>query len=271
MSEPESQKPSFPRLTSVPTTNYTTWVGNARAELQTLGVWLIVKETITSPPTTDAAELRKYLVDSGKAAGVIFAALADDQKVHVKGMEENPVAIITKGDDETLNSLVTQVQNAMSLIQELCPAAFTLDDLEGELASMTMVHALPDEFQSFRSSLFLLPQRDKATIIEAFILEQADCDATAKTAATVLALQAAAAAIVTPTSAVTPALWCSWCKVKTHSTDDCRSMARAQKFWHLLDCWDDDGALEPSFEVAILIRPEGTTMTKDDLLRLQEE
>ncbi|KAJ7582174.1 hypothetical protein C8J56DRAFT_957170, partial [Mycena floridula] len=134
MAEPsDSRKPSFPRLTSIPTSNYTTWLGNARAELQTVGVWLIVKETVTSPPTTDAAELREFLIDSGKAAGLIFAALADDQKVHIKGMEENPVAMwkalekvhhqkkpgarfaayidlfsIVKGDDETLNSLITR-------------------------------------------------------------------------------------------------------------------------------------------------------------------
>ncbi|KAJ7081919.1 hypothetical protein C8R44DRAFT_652847, partial [Mycena epipterygia] len=78
---------TFPRLNEK---NYSSWTGDERAELQRLGVWLIVKGTIVAPTSTDPDEIRKWLVDSGKAAGSIYASLEQSQKVHIKGMEENP-------------------------------------------------------------------------------------------------------------------------------------------------------------------------------------
>ncbi|KAJ7234362.1 hypothetical protein B0H12DRAFT_1076364 [Mycena haematopus] len=157
--------------------------GDQRAELQRLGVWLIVKGTIVAPTSTDSEELCKWLVDSDKAAGSIYASIDTSQRVHVKGMEENPVAMwaalervhkqkkpgarfaaynhlfsIQQLPDETLTKLMGRVDEAVSLIKDLRPPAHTLDDLDGELASMAMIRALPEEFKAFRSSLFLLPQ-----------------------------------------------------------------------------------------------------------------
>ncbi|KAJ7909266.1 hypothetical protein B0H13DRAFT_2493170 [Mycena leptocephala] len=148
MSEP-LHKLTFPRLNEK---NYSTWVGDERAELQRLGVWLIVKGTIVAPSSNDAEELRKWLVDSGKAAGSIYASLDTSQKVHVRGMEENPVAMwnaleaihrqkkpgarfaaynqlfsIQKRPEETLTQLIGRVDNAVTLIQELRPDKHTLD------------------------------------------------------------------------------------------------------------------------------------------------
>ncbi|KAF7377306.1 Integrase catalytic domain-containing protein [Mycena sanguinolenta] len=195
MSDP-THKITFPRLNEK---NYGSWVGDERAELQRLGVWHIVKGTIVAPSGNDTEELRKWLIDSGKAAGSIYASLDPSQKVHVKGMEENPVSMwqalekihrqkkpgarfaaynhlfsIQKLPEETLTALIGRVDDAITLIQDLRPAAHTLTDLDGELASMAMIRALPEEYQSFRSSLFLLPQLDKATVTEAFILEEQD-------------------------------------------------------------------------------------------------
>ncbi|KAJ6545200.1 hypothetical protein B0H19DRAFT_955340, partial [Mycena capillaripes] len=83
-------KLSYPRLNEK---NYSTWSGDERAELQRLGVWLIVKGAIVAPATTDAEANRKWLIDSGKAAGSIYASIESSQRVHIKGMEENPVAM----------------------------------------------------------------------------------------------------------------------------------------------------------------------------------
>ncbi|KAF8183526.1 hypothetical protein K438DRAFT_1550551, partial [Mycena galopus ATCC 62051] len=193
MAEP-SHKLTFPRLNEK---NYSTWVGDERAELQRLGVWLIVKGTIVAPTSNNSDEVRKWLIDSGKTAGSIYVETS--QKVHVKGMEENPVAMwqalervhrqkkpgarfaaynhlfsIQKLPEETLTQLIGRVDDAIKLIKDLRPSAHTLDDLDGELASMAMIRALPEEYQSFRSSLFLLPQLDKATVTEAFVLEEGD-------------------------------------------------------------------------------------------------
>jgi hypothetical protein len=70
-----------------------------------------------------------------------------------------------------LTTLMGRVDDAISLIKDLRPMGHTLDDLDGELASMAMIRALPE---AFRSSLCLLPQLDKVTITEAFILEESD-------------------------------------------------------------------------------------------------
>ncbi|KAJ7673605.1 hypothetical protein B0H17DRAFT_947019, partial [Mycena rosella] len=181
MSEP-TYKLTFPRLNEK---NYGTWTGDERAELQRLGVWLIVKGAIVAPTTNDAEDLCKWLVDSGKAAGSIYASIEPSQKVHVKGMEENPkpgarfaaynhLFSIQKLPEETLTQLIGRIDDTVSLIKDLRPPSHTLDDLDGELASMAMIRALPEDFKAFRSSLFLLPQLDKATVTEAFILEESD-------------------------------------------------------------------------------------------------
>ncbi|KAJ7133236.1 hypothetical protein C8R44DRAFT_611632, partial [Mycena epipterygia] len=199
-------------------------------------------------------EIRKWLVDSRKAAGSIYASLEQSQKVYIKGMEENPLAMwaalervhrqkkpgarftaynslfnITKLPDESLTKLIGRVDDAVSLIKELRPPAHTLDDMDGELASMAMIRALPEEFKAFRSSLFLLPQLDKQTVTEAFILEESDREEQARKDAE-LAAALAAAALNTTVAAVTspsPAEeFCEWCVRKGHSTKECRSMAR---------------------------------------------
>ncbi|KAJ7721976.1 hypothetical protein B0H14DRAFT_2642281 [Mycena olivaceomarginata] len=221
----KGHKLTFPRLNKK---NYGTWSGYEHAELQRLGVWLNVKGTIVTPTSTDADAIRKWLVDSGKAAGSICASLEALQRVHIKGMEENPVTMwaalekvhgekkpgarfaayntlfsICKESDETLTTLMGRVDGAVSLIKDLRPAGHTLEDLDGELASMAMIRALPEEYKAFRSSLFLLPQLDKAIVTEAFILEESDRqEQVAKEAEMALALaaritQAAAAAGVT--------------------------------------------------------------------------
>ncbi|KAJ7111810.1 hypothetical protein C8R44DRAFT_632430, partial [Mycena epipterygia] len=90
MSESTHNKLTFPRLNEK---NYGTWSGDERAELQRLRVWLIVKGSQVAPTSNDADTNFKWLVDSGKAAGSIYASLDPSQRVHVKGMEENPVAM----------------------------------------------------------------------------------------------------------------------------------------------------------------------------------
>ncbi|KAJ7440010.1 hypothetical protein FB451DRAFT_960900, partial [Mycena latifolia] len=85
----------------------------------------------------------------------------------------NHLFAIQKLPEETLTQLIGRVDDAVSLIKDLRPSGHTLDDLDGELASMAMIRALPEEFNLW-SSLFLLPQLNKATVTEAFILEESD-------------------------------------------------------------------------------------------------
>ncbi|KAJ7692594.1 hypothetical protein B0H17DRAFT_933889 [Mycena rosella] len=174
MSEP-TYRLTFPRLNEK---NYGTWTEDERGKLQRLGVWLIVKGAIVAPTTNDAeSELRKWLVDSGKAAGYIYSSIEPSQKVHAKGMEENPIGMWSHWSgcinrrsrerdslhtiifspsrsyrhrpEETLTQLIRRVDDAVSLIKDLRPPSHTLDDLDGELASMAMIRALPEEFKAF--------------------------------------------------------------------------------------------------------------------------
>jgi hypothetical protein len=64
------------------------------------------------------------------------------------------------------------VDTAINRIQDLRPKDFTLCNLDDELASMTLIRALPDEFSAFASSLLLLDKLEKSTIHQAFVTEE---------------------------------------------------------------------------------------------------
>jgi hypothetical protein len=79
---------------------------------------------------------------------------------------------IRKQEDKTLQSLINRVDTAINHIQDLRPKDFTLSNLDDELASMTLIRALPDEFSAFASSLLLLDKLEKSTIHQAFLTEE---------------------------------------------------------------------------------------------------
>ena len=114
----------------------------------------------------------------------------DDQRIYLEGIEDDPVVMwnklaevplhqapgnrwnayddllsIRKQDGETLEALMNRVEKAMKLCKDLRPVNFTLDDLDKELASMSMIRALPrEEYGSFISSLLLVKDLDKSVI-----------------------------------------------------------------------------------------------------------
>ena len=90
-----------------------------------------------------------------KAAGEIYLLVENDQKVHFRGHEEDPIKMwelghlskkpgarfnayddlfnIRKQDDETLVDLGVRIEKAMQTIQNLRPANFTITKLDAEL------------------------------------------------------------------------------------------------------------------------------------------
>ena len=74
-------------------------------------------------------------------------------------------------DSDSLTSLMTRIEAAMQKVKNLRPDTYTLDDLDSELVSMTMIRSLPAEYQSFASSLQLLDQISKKKLQAAFINE----------------------------------------------------------------------------------------------------
>ena len=76
-------------------------------------------------------------------------------------------------ENESLSSLMTRIDAAMVKVKNLRPASFSLDDLDKELVSMTMIRSLPAHYSGFASSLTLLDKLDKDTLQAAFINEEA--------------------------------------------------------------------------------------------------
>ena len=63
------------------------------------------------------------------------------------------------------------MDDAIHRIRDLRSIGFTLDKLDDELASMTLIRALPDDYNSFVSSLLLKDDLDKMTVQNAFVRE----------------------------------------------------------------------------------------------------
>ena len=193
----------MPNFTKLNASNYPTWSGEMQAYLRSQGVWRIVsgdskQPTLSSTPTdAQEAALEAWQLKSDKAAGYIYLAVEDNQKVHFANISDDPVKMwtalasvhlqkrpgarfnayddlfsIRKLEDESLQSLMNRVDTAIHRIQDLRPKDFTLSNLDDELASMTLIRALPDEFSGFASSLLLLDKLEKSTIQQAFVSEE---------------------------------------------------------------------------------------------------
>jgi len=64
----------------------------------------------------------------------------------------------------------------MKNIKDLRPNGFDLQSLDEELASMTLIRALPaQEYSSFTLSLLLKDKLDKAAVHQAFVTEDIHC------------------------------------------------------------------------------------------------
>jgi hypothetical protein len=113
----------------------------------------------------------------------------DHQKSHFNGIDNDPIKMwnaletvhmqkkpgtrfnaydnlfsIRKQEEKSLQTLVNRVDEAMCIIKDLHPADFTLAQLDAELASMALIRALPEDYNTFVSSLLLQDKLEKATI-----------------------------------------------------------------------------------------------------------
>src|SRR5215510_3977976 len=237
----------FPKLGE---SNYSSWVGNMRVHLMTKEVWSLVKGEETQPSPSEPKELKIWRLNRDIAAGEIYLSLEPSQLVHIKNLEEDPVQMwkklesvhlqkrpvtrfnaydalfsIRKEDNESLSSLMSRVDEAMQHVQDLRPSKFTIDDLDGELASMSLIRSLSDDYRSFISSLMLLPQFDYATVKEAFILEEQNRRPRASSSSSALSSMATPAARgIKANNKV-----CDFCKLKGHLVEACFRYRAAQQ------------------------------------------
>jgi hypothetical protein len=75
-------------------TNYSTWMPEMRAYLAEQKVWFIVSGKDTRP--SDAAQAVVWHDKAAAAAGAIYRALVPGQRVHVAGVEMDPVKMWEK-------------------------------------------------------------------------------------------------------------------------------------------------------------------------------
>ena len=142
----------------------------------------------------------KWEAKAEKAAGEIYLAVENDQRVHFRGHEEDPVQMwtlleqahvqkkpgarfnayddlfsIQKNNNETLVEMAVRIEQAMGNIKNLHPKDFTIEKLDDELQCMALIRALPEEYSHFSTSLLLLDSLDKNKILQAFHSEELNC------------------------------------------------------------------------------------------------
>ena len=164
-----SSGPNFAKLSA---TNYSTWAGEMEAWLRASGLWRLVSGSVT-PPSLPASPTEAQLTardawesKADKAAGWLYLMVEPEQRIHFNGIQDDPVKMwtslqsvhlqkrpgmrfnayddlfsIRKLEDESLQSLINRVEDAVKTIRDLRPKDFTLDKLDEELASMALIRA----------------------------------------------------------------------------------------------------------------------------------
>ena len=119
---------------------------------------------------------------------------------------------IRKKEDESLFSLSTRIDECMLKIKNLRPKDFDLSKLDDELACMTMLRALPEEFHHLSTSLQLADKLDKATLLQAFITEDINLKRRA---------ESGSSPVASALSAAVSNVICAFCSLPGHSIDSC--------------------------------------------------
>ena len=151
--------PDFEKLGA---SNYTTWAQDILAWLATQQLKKLVlgKQPKPSPADSNAitpeeqSAMDTWEDKAEKAAGWIITLIKHDQRVHIKGMDDDPILMwkklqqvhvvkqagarfnsydtffsIRKQEDESLASLAARIDEAMQKIQSLRPDNFSLEML----------------------------------------------------------------------------------------------------------------------------------------------
>ena len=240
-----STLPLFAKLNS---NNYNTWNGDMEAWYRAQALWRLVSGASTPPKVSTPAKegeeekLEAWQIKADKAAGIMWLMVENTQRVHFRGIKDDPLKMwealatvhmqkrpgtrfnayddlfsIRKHEDEDLQSLINRVDDAVHRICDLRPADFTLDKLDDELASMTLIRALPDDYNAFVSSLLLQDDLDKVSVQNAFVREDHQRRRRQEESPSVGSALATSSAI------------CAFCGYTGHTQDICRHYARAKE------------------------------------------
>ena len=186
---------STPKFALLNNSNYSEWSGDMKAFLMRLGYWGLVSGK--EPKPTEGKALVQWELIEQKAAGEIYLAVAQDQKVHIREHLDDPIKMwnelekvhsstkagarfnaydnlfsIEKKEDESLLDLGVRIENAKAEIAKMRPKGLTVEQLEDELATMAMIRALPGDYSHLSSSLLLKDDLNKTTVLQAFRSDQ---------------------------------------------------------------------------------------------------
>ena len=136
-------------ITPLNNSNYPTWKLEVTALLRTKGLFRLVNGTVTKPTVKDGDsssldKLETYLDKLEQAAGILILSVGQDQRVHLSGMEDDPIQMWAKleevhmneepgtrfnayddlfsirlGEAESLSSLIVRVDDVMHRIRVL--------------------------------------------------------------------------------------------------------------------------------------------------------
>ena len=237
-------------IVSLNNSNYTTWKSDISAVLRCKGLFRLVNGTVSKPSDKpeDATQLESYLDKLDRAAGLLVLHVDKDQRVHLAGIEDDPIAMWKKleevhmskeagtrfnayddlfsirlAESESLSSLIVRVDEVMHRIKGLRPEDFDITKMDEELAIMAMIRALPQEqYGSFVSSLLLQKDLKKASVQAAFKAEETQRKPRSSPGvSTDSALRASFSA--SPSSSK-PKVKCDFCERYNHSVTECRSL-----------------------------------------------
>ena len=171
-----------------------------------------------------------------------YCSLSDSQRVYLEDIENDPVQIwetleekhvekiassrfivydellsIALDDPASPTSLIPKIDNILRKIKGLRPDGFTVDQLDKELATMAILRALPDTYQSLVSNLLMNKDLSLDMVHSALKREEinrkprAMAPSSASTSSSALATAA-------------PAKWCELHENSSHNTKDCRQL-----------------------------------------------
>ena len=192
MSETEKEHPRS-KSTKLNGSNYNIWVVATQGELMSANAWRIVNDTFKRPAES-AAEYASWALKREEAAGIILKSLEPNQYIHVEGRMDDPVAMwknlkiahqsqvansrffaiqkllsAKKEDTETLTEYATRINSASSELKALVPNTLTVTDIIDEVSIHAAVTGLDErEYGSFASSLLLLGNLNRTTLMSAF-------------------------------------------------------------------------------------------------------
>jgi hypothetical protein len=177
--------------------NFNSWSGDMEAWYRAQALRRFVSDASKSPtlsaPIKEGEEekLDAWQIKADKAAGIMYLMVEPMQRVHFRGIKDDAVKMwgaleavhmqkrpgthfnayddlfsIRKRDEEDLQSLINRVDDSIHRIRDLRSTGFTLDQLDDELASMTLIRAPPDDYNAFVSSLLLKDDLDKISSVQ---------------------------------------------------------------------------------------------------------